>query len=203
MFKPVLSSALLAAALAASLPVQAADQGSFMVRARAVHINFENDQSNAVKTLDIAAQNRWIPEIDLSYFFTPNIAAELVLTYPQKVKVDAGSTKIGTIKALPPSLMLQYHFTNLGAFKPYVGLGVNYTVFYDRGNFVIPGASVDRSSLGLAAQVGFDYTLDKNWSLNMDVKYIQMDTDVKVGNTKLGNLDLNPITAGIGIGYRF
>ncbi len=203
MFKPVLSSALLAAALAASLPVQAADQGSFMVRARAVHINFENDQSNAVKTLDIAAQNRWIPEIDLSYFFTPNIAAELVLTYPQKVKVDAGSTKIGTIKALPPSLMLQYHFTNLGAFKPYVGLGVNYTVFYDRGNFVIPGASVDRSSLGLAAQVGFDYTLDKNWSLNMDVKYIQMDTDVKVGSTKLGNLDLNPITAGIGVGYRF
>jgi len=203
MFKPVLSSALLAAALAASLPVQAADQGSFMVRARAVNIDFDNGQSNLVKALDIEAQNRWIPEIDLSYFFTPNIAAELVLTYPQKVKVDAGSTKIGTIKALPPSLMLQYHFTNLGAFKPYVGLGVNYTVFYDRGNFVIPGASVDRSSLGLAAQVGFDYTLDKNWSLNMDVKYIQMDTDVKVGSTKLGNLDLNPITAGIGVGYRF
>lgn len=203
MFKPVLSSALLAAALAASLPVHAADQGSFMVRARAVNIDFDNGQSNLVKALDIEAQNRWIPEIDLSYFFTPNIAAELVLTYPQKVKVDAGSTKIGTIKALPPSLMLQYHFTNLGAFKPYVGLGVNYTVFYDRGNFVIPGASVDRSSLGLAAQVGFDYTLDKNWSLNMDVKYIQMDTDVKVGSTKLGNLDLNPITAGIGVGYRF
>ncbi len=203
MFKPVLSSALLAAALAASLPAQAADQGSFMVRARAVHINFENDQSNAVKTLDIAAQNRWIPEVDLSYFFTPNIAAELVLTYPQKVKVDAGSNKIGTIKALPPSLMLQYHFTNLGAFKPYVGLGVNYTVFYDRGNFVIPGADVERSSFGVAAQVGFDYALDKNWSVNMDVKYIQMDTDVKVGNTKLGNLDLNPITAGIGVGYRF
>lgn len=203
MFKPVLSSALLAAALAASMPVQAADQGSFMVRARAVHINFDNGQSNLVKALDIEAQNRWIPEVDLSYFFTPNIAAELVLTYPQKVKVDAGSTKIGTIKALPPSLMLQYHFTNLGAFKPYVGLGVNYTVFYDRGNFVIPGADVERSSLGLAAQVGFDYMLDKNWSLNMDVKYIQMDTDVKIGSTKLGNLDLNPITAGIGVGYRF
>jgi len=203
MFKPVLSSALLAAATLATMPVQAADQGSFMVRARAVHINFDNGQSNLVKTLDIQAQNRWIPEVDLSYFITPNIAAELVLTYPQKVKVDAGSTKIGTIKALPPSLMLQYHFTDLGAFKPYVGLGVNYTVFYNRGNFVIPGADVERSSLGLAAQVGFDYVLDKNWSLNMDVKYIQMDTDVKVGNTKLGKLDLNPITAGIGIGYRF
>ncbi|WP_374327349.1 OmpW family protein [Azonexus sp.] len=203
MFKPVLSSALLAAALAASLPVQAADQGSFMVRARAVHINFDNGQSDTVKALDVTAQNRWIPEVDLSYFFTPNIAAELVLTYPQKVKIDSVLGKIGTIKALPPSLMLQYHFTNLGAFKPYVGLGLNYTVFYKRGNFDIPGVSVDRSSVGLAAQAGFDYALDKNWSLNMDVKYIQMDTDVKLGSTKLGKLDLNPITAGIGIGYRF
>lgn len=203
MFKPVLSSALLAAALAASLPAQAADQGSFMVRARAVHINFDNGQSNQVKALDVEAQNRWIPEVDLSYFFTPNIAAELVLTYPQKVKVDAGSNKIGTIKALPPSLMLQYHFTNLGAFKPYVGLGLNYTVFYKRGNFDISGVSVDRSSVGLAAQAGFDYALDKNWSVNMDVKYIQMDTDVTGPTGKLGKLDLNPITAGIGIGYRF
>lgn len=203
MFKPVLSSALLAAALAASMPAQAADQGSFMVRARAVQINFENGQSNTVKALDVEAQDRWIPEVDLSYFFTPNIAAELVLTYPQKVKIDSVLGKIGTIKALPPSLMLQYHFTDFGAFKPYVGLGLNYTVFYKRGNFDIPGVSVDRSSVGLAAQVGFDYALDKNWSLNMDVKYIQMDTDVKLGSTKLGKLDLNPVTAGIGIGYRF
>lgn len=203
MFKTVLSSALLATALAGSMTVQAADAGDFMVRARAVHINFDNGQSDTVKALDVNAKNRWIPEVDLSYFFTPNLAAELVLTYPQKVNVNAGSTKIGTIKALPPSLMLQYHFTDLGAFKPYVGLGVNYTLFFKRGNFDISGVKVDRSSLGLAAQLGFDYALDKNWSVNMDVKYIQMDTNVKLGSTKLGKLDLNPITAGVGLGYRF
>lgn len=202
MFKPILSLTLLAALLAAPL-AQADEAGPFMVRARAVNIAFDNGQSDLVKALDIKARDRWIPEIDLSYFFTPNIAAELVLTYPQQVKVHAGSTKIGTIKALPPSLLLQYHFTDFGAFKPYVGLGVNYTIFYQRGNFIIPGADVERSSFGLAAQVGFDYALDKNWSLNMDVKYISMDTDVKIGNTKLGELDLNPVTAGVGIGYRF
>jgi len=176
-----------------------------MVRARAVHINFENGQNNLVDALDIKADNRWIPEIDFSYFFTPNIAAELVLTYPQNVDVNSSvvGRKIGTIKALPPSLLLQYHFTNFGAFKPYVGVGVNYTVFTNTSNFIIPGAKVDSSSTGFAAQVGFDYMIDKNWSVNLDVKYIDMDTDVKLNGAKLGTLDLNPITAGVGVGYRF
>lgn len=203
MSKKVLVAMLAAAGVLSSAAVQAADAGSFMVRVRAVHVNFENDQSNLVKTLDIEADNRWIPEIDLSYFFTPNIAAELVLTYPQNVDVTLTGTKVGTIKALPPSLMLQYHFTNLGAFKPYVGLGVNYTSFTNTSNFDIPGVKVDSSSTGFAAQLGFDYMIDKNWSVNLDVKYIDMDTDVKLGNAKLGTLDLNPITAGIGVGYRF
>lgn len=203
MSKKVLVAMLAAAGVLSSAAVQAADAGSFMVRVRAVHVNFENDQSNLVKTLDIEADNRWIPEIDLSYFFTPNLAAELVLTYPQNVDVTLTGTKVGTIKALPPSLMLQYHFTNLGAFKPYVGLGVNFTSFTNTSNFDIPGVKVDSSSTGFAAQLGFDYMIDKNWSVNLDVKYIDMDTDVKLGNAKLGTLDLNPITAGVGVGYRF
>lgn len=203
MHNKVLVSLLVAAGLLSSAAVQAADAGSFMVRVRAVHVNFDNGQSDLVDVLDIKADDRWIPEIDLSYFFTPNIAAELVLTYPQNVDITLGNTKVGRIKALPPSLMLQYHFTNLGAFKPYVGVGVNYTSFTNISNFDIPGVKIDSSSTGLAAQVGFDYMIDKNWSVNLDVKYIDMDTDVKLGAAKLGTLDLNPITAGVGVGYRF
>ncbi len=195
----------LALACAAALPAaaQQAGDGNWLIRGRAVSIDFANDQSKTVKTLDITADDRWIPELDITYFFTKNLAAELVLTYPQNVDIKAGSTKIGTIKALPPSLMLQYHFTDLGAFKPYVGAGVNYTYFSKRDHILNGAASVERDSWGLAAQLGFDYALNKNWSLNLDVKYIQMDTDVRVGGTKIGTLDLNPITWGVGVGYRF
>ena len=101
--------------------------------------------------------------------------------------------------------MLQYHFADLGAFKPYVGAGLNYTLFTKK-SFDVAGlgkVSVDQTSLGLAGQVGFDYFLTKNVSLNVDVKYIQMATDVKLNGGKIGKLDLNPITAGVGIGYRF
>ncbi|UCV14471.1 OmpW/AlkL family protein [Quatrionicoccus australiensis] len=204
MHKKILVAALVATGLFSGI-AQAADEGAFLVRARAVHIGFDNGQADGLGGATVVeAKDRWIPEVDLSYFFTKNIAAELVLTYPQKIDIKLNGGQLGTIKALPPSLLLQYHFTDLGAFKPYVGAGLNYTIFTDRKN-IGATADVDSSSWGLAAQVGFDYLIDKNWSVNLDVKYIQMSTDVHLtgGGAKLGKVDLNPITAGVGVGYRF
>ena len=88
----------LALACAAALPAaaQQSSDGNWLVRGRAVSIGFDNGQSKTVKTLDITADDRWIPELDITYFFTKNLAAELVLTYPQNVDIKAGSTKIGT-----------------------------------------------------------------------------------------------------------
>ncbi|MFH1658126.1 OmpW/AlkL family protein [Ferribacterium limneticum] len=201
MANKILVAALIAAGALSSSVAQAQD-GSFMVRVRAVDVQFENGQKDGLPG-PIEAESRWIPEIDLSYFFTKNIAAELVLTYPQTVDITMAGANIGKIKALPPSLLVQYHFTDLGAFKPYVGLGVNYTLFFSRDNILNGAASVDRSSVGLAGQVGFDYMFNKNWGLNVDVKYIQMETDVTLSGAKIGTLDLSPITAGVGVSYRF
>ncbi|MDR0440537.1 MAG: outer membrane beta-barrel protein [Candidatus Accumulibacter sp.] len=203
-----LKLAALAFALCLGAPVlaQQASEGNWMVRARAVSLDFDNGQRSGLPiggTTKVEANDRWIPEVDISYFFTPNIAAELVLTYPQRINIDVGGHKEGTIKALPPSLLLQYHFTQLGAFKPYVGAGVNYTRFSKRKNILGGAASVEKDSFGPAVQAGFDYALSKNWSVNFDVKYIRMDTDVKVGGVKRGKIDLDPMLYGIGIGYRF
>lgn len=200
-------AALLAASLAAAFPVMAQQsEGNWLVRGRAVSLNWHNGQADGLPlagNTKVEAVDRWIPEVDVSYFFTKNLAAELVLTYPQDVDIKVGGTKQGTIKALPPSLLLQYHFTDLGAFKPYVGAGVNYTIFTKRNNILNNTASVDNNSFGLAAQAGFDYALSKNWSLNFDVKYVQINTDVKVNGSKVGKVNLDPMLYGIGVGYRF
>lgn len=197
----------LGVALCAAFPVMAQQaEGNWLVRGRAVQLDYRNGQTDGLPlggTTKIEAGNRVIPEVDITYFFTKNIAAELVLTYPQDIDIKIGGTKQGTIGALPPSLLLQYHFTDLGAFKPYVGAGVNYTIFSKRSNILNGAASIDRDSFGLAAQVGLDYALNKNWSLNFDAKYVQMNTDVKVGGTKVGKINLDPMLYGIGIGYRF
>ncbi len=97
------------AAVASLAPVASQAQSSgdnpWMLRVRAVDLLFQNGQSNALSTLNVKAQNEFIPEFDISYFFTKNIAAELVLTYPQQVNITAGSgnNNIGKISALPPS----------------------------------------------------------------------------------------------------
>lgn len=187
-------------------PVAQADDSGWQVRARAVYLDFDNSQSDGLPLAGdtkVEAESRWIPEVDVSYFFTKNIAAELVLTYPQTIDIKVGGNKQGEIKALPPSLLVQYHYTELGAFQPYAGVGLNYTIFSDRKNILDGQAEVDSSSIGLVGQLGFDYMINKNWGVNLDVKYIQMDTDVKVGGSKLGNVGLDPWTFGIGATYRF
>lgn len=200
----------LALGLLAALSLNAmAEENPWMVRVRATNLNWDNGQTATVQALDVNAKNKTIPEFDVSYFFTKNIAAELVLTYPQTVEIRAGATSLGHVKALPPTLLAQYHFTNLGPIKPYIGAGVNYTIFSSRkelntGN--IAGlVSTENRSFGLAGQVGADYMLNKNWGINVDVKYIKMSSDVIVNssNTHIGNLNLSPIATSVGVTYKF
>ena len=141
-------------------------------------------------------------EFDVSYFFSPNLAAELILTVPQKQTVSSQGTEIGTFKHLPPTLLMQYHWTGLQGFKPYVGAGINYTDI-SKVNILSGQATLDKDSWGGALQLGVDVPLDKNWSINLDVKKLYLKTDVYVGGASAGTLKLNPVAASIGVGYRF
>jgi outer membrane protein len=197
----------LALGLLAALSFNAiAQENPWMVRVRATNLNWDNSQTSTVQALDVNAKDKTIPEFDITYFFNKNIAAELVLTYPQKVDIRAGAlgnAKISEVKALPPTLLLQYHFTDFGPLKPYVGAGVNYTRFSSYKNEPGVDTSIDKSSVGLAAQIGADYMLTKNWGINLDVKYINIKTEVYSAGTHIGNLDLSPIATSVGVTYKF
>jgi outer membrane protein len=194
-------------AAAALLPLaataQTADTGSWIVRARAVNLDSANKDSTG---LGLSVNNKVIPEVDITYFLSPNLAAELILTYPQKHDVRSGATEIGTLKHLPPTLTLQYHFTGM-SFRPYVGAGLNYTRF-SSVNFapaVVTALdpSIDKNSFGLAVQVGADVPLGGGWLLNVDLKKVQIGTDVYSAGTKAGSFKVDPLLLGIGIGKRF
>ncbi len=176
-----------------------AQETPWMARARAVHLDMANKDSTG---LGLTVDNKTIPEVDVSYFFTPNIAAELILTVPQKQTVSINGTSIGTFKHLPPTLLLQYHFTGLNGYKPYVGAGINYTDI-SKVNLLGGGATLDGHSRGGALQAGVDIPLDKNWSINFDVKKVYIKTDVFVGADNRGTLKLDPVLVGVGLGYRF
>ena len=196
---------LIAAAVGLLVAGQVAAQDSpWLVRARAVHLNMSNHDSTG---LDLNVNNKTIPEVDVTYFFNKNVATELVLTVPQQQSVSAGAlggASVGTFKHLPPTLTMQYHFTDFNGYKPYVGAGLNYTKI-SNVNLGSGTYALDNHSFGFAVQAGVDVPLTKQVSLNFDVKKVQIQTDVSVASTgaKAGTLKLDPVLLGVGIGYRF
>ena len=182
-----------------------AQETPWLVRLRAVHLDpaDKSDPIGGVGASDrLTVSGKTIPEFDVSYFFTPNLAAELVLTYPQKHDVSLDGAKIGTFKHLPPSLLLQYHFVLDAPVKPYIGAGVNYTTI-SKVNLLGGAASLEHDSVGLALQAGLDYAIDKKWSLNFDVKKAQIRSDVYIGGAKASRVKVDPLMLGVGVGYSF
>jgi outer membrane protein len=192
-----------------------------LVRLRALNMHVDNDNSTTavVPALGKAEmEDKWFPEVDVTYFFTRNIAAELILTYPQEHDVKFANTKIGTVTHLPPTLTLQYHFLPEGTIRPYVGLGLNYTRLTSVKLNAAPALGgtdapidMDRNSWGLAGQVGVDFQLapKSKWFANLDVKYVQIEAnDIRISSgalagTKVTDLDVNPWLMSVGVGYRF
>ena len=200
MKKQLVAAAILSTLLSGAAFAQQTTEGSWMVRARAVHLQSDNG-GGTTPALNLSMNNKWMPEVDVSYFFSPNVAMELVLTVPQKHTLYSNGADIGTFKHLPPTLLAQYHFP-MNGFKPYVGAGVNYTRF-SSVDLKVPGADIDRSSWGPAVQVGVDIPLSNGLYLNLDMKKVYIRTDVKLGSTKIGDFKADPLLVGVGLGWRF
>jgi outer membrane protein len=195
-----------AAVACAALTPSLSQAGDFMVRARALYLEPANESTGAIADA-VTINSKYIWEVDASYFITPNIALELIATTPQKQTVYLSGESIGTLRHLPPTLTVQYHFApNNPTVRPYIGAGINYTHF-SNVNLSAGGTKLDieRHSWGTAVQVGADFPITPNLYFNVDFKKIDISTDVKVAETgqKLGTVKVNPVLFGIGIGYRF
>jgi outer membrane protein len=176
----------------------------FQIRGRMIAILADGDGIVDTTTLETDVDDAYVPEVDLTYYFTKNVSAELIAATAQH-SVFAGTSKVGDTWILPPTLTVQYHFTPESKFSPYVGAGLNYSLFYgEDSTSPFTKMGVD-GGVGYAVQAGFDYWLNNNWGLNLDVKYIDLNVDVSVNNGSLHayDVDLNPWVVGAGVSYRF
>lgn len=214
-------SALTAALFAAGTPAPASAQeaaafkpkaaGDINVRLRGIGVipteRGDIKTTSGVDTgLNTRLGNAYVPEVDVSYFVTDNIALELIAA-TTKHDVDASgpaNVDLGSVWLLPPTLTLQYHFAPKERFSPYVGAGVNYTIFYNEKKGQASSISYE-DGFGFALQAGIDYAISGPWSLNVDVKKLWLSTDVKatVGAPLKADVDINPWIFGVGLGYRF
>lgn len=221
--------AFLATSLLMTNVTQAQDENStdfkrWQVRLRGIGV-IPNESANiGIIGGDVAISNAFVPELDFTYFFTENFAAELILgttkhdvnTVGSDISAIGGPTSydvdLGSVMLLPPTLTAQYHFFPLKEkkFKPYVGAGINYTLFYNvKEGDVVKDVEYD-NAIGFAAQIGFDVMFDDTFFVNFDVKRLFLKTDVSVDATNLAEglvipaeVTIDPWIVGLGFGMKF
>ncbi len=209
-----------AAALVATQPAHA-EAGDVLVRLRAIVVAPNEDSSGILPAFpaETASVNDSVtPEVDVTYMATDHIGFELIAaTSRHSASGVTGTTgNIGRLSStwvLPPTLTVQFHPIPDGPVRPYVGAGVNYTLFYaedasDRLEAAVGRTRVSMSdSFGWAAQAGVDIDIGRNLFLNVDVKYIDIDTTATLRTANAGTqrvrMSLDPFVFGVGIGTRF
>lgn len=207
------SALALTAALGLAAPASAHEMGDWLVRVGGSVVDPKSDNGSFGDGLDIEVDDQWGVTFNVAYMLTDNLAVELLAALPYDHDIAVGDLgTVASVKHLPPTLSLQYHFLPMSDFQPYVGAGVNYTHFFDdklKGPLNVPGADIDTDthSFGLAFQIGFDYMIDRNWFVNVDLRWIDISTDATVFVPGIGTLesevDIDPIVYGLHVGYRF
>jgi outer membrane protein len=222
---PLLYVLLLILACALLLPAAAtAEKGDWLLRLRAIKVD-PDDSSTAISADNVViagsgvtVDDDTVPELDITYMLADNWGLELILATSEHDIAGTGTVsdlgEFAQTMVLPPTLLVQYHFIPDGKARPYLGAGLNYSLFYDEevtGAFAdavggVTGFDLD-SSAGLALQFGVDFAVNEKWFINLDVKAIMIDTTATIQTGDLGvvrtDVDIDPWVFGVGFGRKF
>ena len=198
-----------------------AEAGDVLVRLRGIMVAPNEDSGSVLPAFpgeEVSVDNNVMPEVDVTYMATDHIGFELIAATTKHTASGVSGTtgdvgKLASAWVLPPTLTLQYHPVANGPVRPYVGAGVNYTLFYSENasdGLVAAVGPTDvelDDSFGWALQAGVDIDLTERMFLNFDVKYIDIDTTATLRTTAAGtqavDIDLDPLVVGVGVGTRF
>jgi len=192
---------------ATSFSAQAIQQGDMFMRFTATQVAPNDDSSGFTGAATVS------PEVGDSttlgatfvYMMSNNLGFEVLAALPFEHDVTVeGMGKVGSTKQLPPTVSVQYYFNPEEKFRPYVGAGLNYTVFFNDTTIDALGGDLELDdSFGLAAQVGFDYDINAKWFLNADIRYINIETTAEIAAVGTSDVDINPTVISVGVGYKF
>jgi len=178
------------------------EAGDWLVRVGATYIAPKSNNHEAVNVDEAVSLT-----FNGTYMFTNHFGLELLAAMPfeHDINLNADGSKVGSTKQLPPTLTAQWHFSPIGRIIPYVGAGINYTLFFDESTTgALSGTSLTLDeSWGLEGQLGVDWVLGSNWFLNLDLRYFQIETDAKLGGVDAGKVKIDPWTFGLNVGWIF
>lgn len=199
-----------AAALLAAAPAAQADTtyeaGTVLVRARVLDAMPDmGSKVNLGAAYHVTSSDFMLPEVDFTYFLDPHWSLELIAGTTKHSLYLNKSVYLGSAWLLPPTLTVQYHFDQIGPFKPYIGAGINYSLFYDKRGAAALGKLKMTDQWGGAIQVGADIpvTEDGRYFINIDAKKIFVSTHASfAASPATANVDVNPWVFGAGVGIK-
>lgn len=198
--------AILAATALAS-PAFAQSKGDFTLGLGLGYVAPKSDNGTlAGGTLPIEVGDNVQPTVTFEYFLMDNVGLEVLAATPFKHDINVkGVGKIGTTKHLPPTISLNYHFASMGKFSPFLGAGLNYTVFFsEKTTGPIAGSRLQlEDSVGVALHAGFDYWISDKAALRADLRWADIDTDVKLNGAKIGTVEIDPMVIGVSYVMKF
>ncbi len=177
---------------------QTSGEGPWTLRLRALH---QNNHNHSALPTEVSVDNKSYGELGVGYFFNRNVAVELAMTTPQRQTVISQGVDIGSFKQRPTVLTVQYHFTDLPGYRPYLGAGLTYTRL--SGANLPATITTDNHHWGPALQLGVDIALDRNWMVNLDVRKLYAQSDVFASGVGIGYYKLDPVVYGLGLAYRY
>ena len=192
--------ALTAALAALAGPAAAQSRGDWTLGIGIINVNPKSDNGSvagAATTIDDSTQLSLTGE----YFIRDNLGIEILAATPFEHDISLGGAFAGSTKQLPPTISVNYHFPTRGNFKPFVGLGLNYTTFFEESS-PLGDLKLD-DSFGLAASIGADWQISERGALRMNIRYMDISTDATLNGTAIGTAEIDPITLGVSYVHRF
>lgn len=162
---------------------------------------FPKSNNGTLAGLPATISDDFRPIFTLEYFIRDNLGIELLAATPFEHDVALGGANIGSVKHLPPTLSLNYHFPTQTAFKPFLGIGVNYTTFFDETTPL--GVLNLDDSWGVALQAGADYQVNDNGALRLSVRWMDIDSDATLNGLPIGTAEIDPVVVGLSYVFRF
>jgi outer membrane protein len=207
---PLAVAAALAAPVAAHAEEGTYDPGKWLVRVGMSQINPDSYNLSLGNAGAIVVDSDLSPTATVEYMITPRFGTELLVAWPftHGIDLDSGSrplNRVGHVDVMPPTLSINWHILPNSVFRPYLGVGLNYTMFSgEETSGALAGNSLSlEDSWGAAGQVGVDIG-QRNWFFNASVRYIDMSVTTKLNGVQFKDkLDLNPWVYGVHVGYRF
>jgi len=198
----ITTSAAIVVVLLLGSAANAYDQGDWLLRVGVGNVDPKSSNGDVV-TVDSGTALVF----NGTYFFTPNLGFEILAASPfsHDIKLADGGAKVGETKHLPPTFSLNYHFDTNSAFKPYVGAGLNYTLFFDEdteGDLSDFSLSLD-DSIGFAAQLGADFDVSDTMFMNVAIRWIDINTDAELDGVGVEEVEIDPLVYSLTVGWKF